>query len=324
VRVALDPTAEVVARAIEGGQNVVVTHHPAALSMPARLAPGAGPAGVLFAAAASGIALLNAHTNLDRDPAAQRRLPEILGLRPKAPLEGGTTAMAVVTAYVPPEAAADVTAAMSAAGAGRIGDYTACSFSVRGEGRFTVPAAGRPAIGSRGGSEAASEDRVEMVCPADRAFAVVGAARAAHPYEEPLITVTAVEMARNAACLGMVSDAPSAETLGSLAARCAQTFGRVPRVWGAADKPVSRVATSTGSAGSLLSAAASVQADVLVAGEVRYHDAMAAGGVAVIELGHDVSEWPLVTVLADAVREVADLDAATVSVEEPRYGWWTP
>jgi len=43
-------------------------------------------------------------------------------------------------------------------------------------------------------------------------------------------------------------------------------------------------------------------ADALVCGEVRYHDALdaAESGLAIIEVGHDVSEWPLVEVLGRA------------------------
>ena len=33
-------------------------------------------------------------------------------------------------------------------------------------------------------------------------------------------------------------------------------------------------------------------------------------GLAVVELGHDVSEWPLVSLLEDVVRSVPGLDAA--------------
>ena len=67
VVLALDPTVEVIERAFGLGANVVVTHHPAFLSPPQRLTPGGGSADVVFAALSKGVALINAHTNLDRD-----------------------------------------------------------------------------------------------------------------------------------------------------------------------------------------------------------------------------------------------------------------
>jgi len=87
--------------------------------------------------------------------------------------------------------------------------------------------------------------------------------------------------------------------------------------------PVARIAVANGSAGSLI-ADALASADALVAGEVRYHDALAAvaAGLGIVEAGHDVTEWPIVTVLADAVRR-ASSDSVPVTVEPPTAGWWT-
>jgi hypothetical protein len=312
-------------RAVASGQNVVVTHHPVALSMPDSITAGGGVAGVLFSALDAGIALINAHTSLDRDEKAQRRLPELLGLVPLAPLETALMPMAVVTTFVPPDDADRVVAAMGEAGAGHIGDYTGCSFSVEGVGRFDVPAGGHPAVGGPGSSQRAGELRVEMVCAQVRATAAANACAAAHPYEEPLIIVTEAHIGRNAASLGLVSEPAAPETLRTLGDRCLDVFGVRPRVWGDPDRPIARVATTTGSGGSLIGDVLSAGADVLVTGEVRYHDAMtAAGRLAIIELGHDVSEWPLVSALAEAVRDTPRLDPACVAVESASAGWWTP
>jgi putative NIF3 family GTP cyclohydrolase 1 type 2 len=115
-------------------------------------------------------------------------------------------------------------------------------------------------------------------------------------------------------------------TLEELAVSAAEVFGVTPRVWGDRGAHVTRVATATGSAGALIGDAISSGAQALVAGEVRYHDAVdaAAAGLAVIELGHDVTEWPLVTLLERVVREVAGLDHDDVHVLPATAGWWTP
>jgi putative NIF3 family GTP cyclohydrolase 1 type 2 len=139
------------------------------------------------------------------------------------------------------------------------------------------------------------------------------------------VTSTDVVIGRNAARLGTVNEAPEGMTVGSLARAASAAFGVVARVWGDAERPIARIATSTGSAGSLAAAALAQGADALVAGEVRYHDALSAAeaGLAVIELGHDVSEWPLVGLLAGVVRSVPGLDGSMVHVLPPTPGWWT-
>ena len=84
-----------------------------------------------------------------------------------------------------PEDALDATRdAVFAAGAGRIGNYTRCSWYTAGTGTFEGEEGTAPTIGEAGREERVSELRVETVVPAERAADVVRALLAAHPYEE--------------------------------------------------------------------------------------------------------------------------------------------
>ena len=166
-----------------------------------------------------------------------------------------------------------------------------------------------------------------MVAPRNRARGVVAAARGAHPYEEPLIVAADVEIARSSARMGMLCAAPDGLTLRGLARhRRRLPSASTPVVWGDPDMPLARVATATGSAGSLVGDVFASGAQALVAGEVRYHDALdaAENGLAVVELGHDVSEWPLVGLFEGAVRSTLGLAAGDVHVLPALPGWWTP
>lgn len=79
--------------------------------------------------------------------------------------------------------------AIAAAGAGVVGEYTHCSFTSAGTGRFLPSAAANPMLGQRGALNAEPELRVETFCQRDRARAVVAALRDAHPYDEPVYYV---------------------------------------------------------------------------------------------------------------------------------------
>jgi len=327
VVLALDPTCEVIAKAASLGANVVVTHHPAFLETPRWLTPGRGSAGVLFAAMDAKVALINAHTNLDRAPAAGQLLADMLGLTAVKPLERRLMPMSLVTAFVPPARAEAVAVAMAGAGAGRLGEYEGCRFvSGEGSGIFTPSANARPRAGTRGEPSHAAEVRVDMIAPRGRVKGVLAAARSAHPYEEPLITATDVEIARASARMGMLCDAPAGTTLGSFAQLTARAFGITPRVWGDPDQPLARVATGTGSVRALVGDALAAGASALLGGEVRYHDALdaAENGLSIVEIGHDVSEWPLVGLLEEVVRAVPGLDPASVHVLPATPAWWTP
>jgi hypothetical protein len=86
--------------------------------------------------------------------------------------------------FVPREALEATRDAVFAAGAGRIGGYTRCSWYTAGTGTFLGGEGTAPATGEPGREQRASELRVETVVPADRVREVVAALLAAHPYEE--------------------------------------------------------------------------------------------------------------------------------------------
>lgn len=101
--------------------------------------------------------------------------------------------------------------------------------------------------------------------------------------------------------LGSVADLGEPCALGELARRCREVFGRVAQVYGDPAQRVARAAFFTGSLGGCGEDALAAQADVVVCGECGYHRALdlVGRGCAVIILGHDASELPLVDVLAE-------------------------
>lgn len=90
--------------------------------------------------------------------------------------------------FTVPETHADaVREAACKAGAGRIGEYAFCSFSLKGTGRFLPLSGANPFLGAAGKLETVSEERIETICPQEALPAVLDAIRKAHPYEEPYI-----------------------------------------------------------------------------------------------------------------------------------------
>jgi hypothetical protein len=89
-----------------------------------------------------------------------------------------------IVTFVPLENADDVREALGEAGAGQIGEYSFCSYSVVGKGRFIPSDNANPHIGSSGIAEAVDEERVEVECDRSKAKAIIEAMKTAHPYEE--------------------------------------------------------------------------------------------------------------------------------------------
>lgn len=90
---------------------------------------------------------------------------------------------------VPPKNADAVRDALGKAGAGKLGNYSYCSFSVTGTGRFLPNKNAHPHIGTPNRPEAVTEERIEVICDRVEAKAVIAVLRTAHPYEEPAIDI---------------------------------------------------------------------------------------------------------------------------------------
>ena len=108
-------------------------------------------------------------------------------------------------------------------------------------------------------------------------------------------------------------------TLGDLAARLRDSFETVPTVWGDPKMTVSRPAFLGGSLGDFGGA------DVVVTGEVGYHRAqdLSLRGMGVVALGHDRSEQPFCSILADACVSIG-VPAEHVYVNPLPTQWWVP
>ena len=74
-------------------------------------------------------------------------------------------------------------------GGGKIGEYTYCSFSVKGKGRFLPNEGSSPTIGAVGKPEIVEEERIEITCNMTNAKKVIDSIRETHSYEEPAIDV---------------------------------------------------------------------------------------------------------------------------------------
>lgn len=123
--------------------------------------------------------------------------------------------------------------------------------------------------------------------------------------------------------LGSAADLGWPVALGLFAERCRSAFGRVAQVYGDPSRPVRRAAFFTGSLGGCGEDALAAGCDVVVCGECGYHRALdlTARGCAVIILGHDFSELPLVDVLAERL-EVAGVPGDDIVRVTGRPSWF--
>lgn len=89
-----------------------------------------------------------------------------------------------IVVYVPLTHTEQVREAIGQSGGGKLGNYSHCSFSTRGIGRFKPEAGANPHIGEVGKPEEVEEERIEVTCHKDVVGNVIAAIKRVHPYEE--------------------------------------------------------------------------------------------------------------------------------------------
>ncbi len=292
--VALELTEPVLDEAVSGGYDTILTHHPLLFS-PLRSLVDEHPRERLVRRLIAGkINLFACHTNLDAAPGGLADIVgDALGLRDTTPLEHAPARWYKLVGFVPPESVEEVAAAVFAAGAGTIGEYQECAFASEGRGWFTPGPAAHPAIGEPAVRQRISEIRWEAVVPQARLGGVIAAYVSAHPYEEPAFDVYPVQDVLPSGGLGRVGGLPESTTVSALAARVADVVGLGGCCWsGDGDRIVSRVGVVPGSGRSLIDAAAP-SCEVMITGDLSYHDAERAGemGLSLIAAPHGELEW---------------------------------
>lgn len=329
VTVAVDATAAVVDDVPEGG--LLLAHHPLLLRGVDTVAADTAKGALVHRLIRTRRALYTAHTNADAaDPGVSDALAAALGLTVEGVLEpaGAAPGLDKWVIFVPAENAGAVRAAVFAAGAGQIGDYSQCSWSVTGTGQFLPHDGASPAIGSIGRVEQVSEDRVEVIAPSRLRPAVLAAMRAAHPYEEPAFDVLELAPLPSGCGLGRVARLPEPEPLRAFVDRVGDRLPATAwgvRAAGDPDATVSRVAVCGGAGDSLLDTVSRAGVDVYVTADLRHHPAdehRRAGGVALVDVAHWASEQPWCEQAAGVLRERFG-ERLAVRVSDIRTDPWT-
>lgn len=323
VHLALDPTEETLAEAIDAGADLLLTHHPLLLRGVSQISATTSKGRILRAAIKADCAMFNAHTNADRARhGVNDALAGAVGLLDTAalvPAEG--MRLEKIVTFVPEPDVSTVIDALAAAGAGAVGDYTRCAFTSTGVGTFVPGVDANPTIGERGSAAEVAETRIEMVLNPRVRHAVIEALRSSHPYEEPAFDVLAMVSLPGDSGLGRVGDLPEPRTVRQLVTDLTLTLPTAPvgiRATGDPDRMVRRVAVLGGSGDSHLDDAARSGADAYVTADLRHHPAsehLAEHGPALIDAGHWASESVWLPMVGRLLTErLAGQVTCTVSV----------
>ncbi|KAF0215743.1 MAG: hypothetical protein FD174_3989 [Geobacteraceae bacterium] len=306
IMVALDAGPAAVDAAVANKCQLLLTHHPLIFTPLKKIALSDPIGRILALAIRHDLAVVSLHTNYDvAEGGVNDLLAGRLGVQSCEPLKiGAMEELVKLSVFVPKgheERVLDALFQFS----GFIGNYRDCSFRTSGIGTFKPLEGAKPFLGEVGKREHAEENRLEVLLRRTDLTAAVNALRKVHPYEEPAFDLYPLLNQGKARGLGRIGVLSEAVTLEHFAATVKERLCLSGmRFVGDAGHKVKKVALCGGSGASLLRDASYKGADVLITGDVKYHEAREAEalGLALIDAGHFATERLMVCGVADRLK----------------------
>lgn len=295
VMVTLDVLENVVDEAIHKEVDLIIAHHPVLFVKPASINTDQSKGRILQKLLSHDITVYASHTNLDiAEGGVNDVLSERIGLTNTKPFVSNFQENVYkVAIHTPVDHAESVREAISEAGGGHLGDYSHCTFQIKGEGTFKPLDGSDPFIGQAGELEKVDELKIETIVKEKSLDSVIQSIITTHPYEEPAYDVYRVEINGEERGLGRIGELPEETDLKQFAENVKKAYD-VPalRVTGEDAKKVKKVAVVGGSGEDFFKAARAKGADVLITGDVTFHKAQdaLADGLAIIDPGHHVEK----------------------------------
>jgi dinuclear metal center YbgI/SA1388 family protein len=280
----IDVTEAILGEALHLGANLIISHHPVIFNPLKKITGSSLTERMIITAVRNNLALYSAHTNLDNhQEGVNLRICQKLDLREPEILLPAQKDLNKLVTFVPLSYADQVKSALFAAGAGHIGKYDQCSFSVEGQGSFRASAGSKPFAGEVGKFHLEKEIRIETVFPAYLRKKVLDALRVAHPYEEVAYDIFPLVNISDGTGTGMMGKLHEPMHEEDFFARVKKIFGcGVIRVSPFLNTPVEKVAVCGGSGSFLIPRAIEAGAHVFLTADIKY--------LVIADIGHYESE----------------------------------
>lgn len=293
VLICLDAIESVIDEAIQKKYNLVVAHHPIIFSGLKKITGKNYIERTIIKAIKHDIAIYACHTNLDNvRSGVNHQIANQLELIHTRILEPKSGRLKKLYSYAPKSATQKILEGLFAAGAGNIGNYSECSFTIDGHGTFMGNEISNPKIGERNIRHTENEDKIEVIFPDYRQEKILTALREHHPYEEIAYEIITLDNRYQDLGSGMIGELKqpmdALEFLQFLKTKMKVGCVRHTALNG---KKIHKVALCGGSGSFLLPKAIAEGADIFVSADFKYHQFFDADNQIIIaDIGHYESE----------------------------------
>lgn len=291
ILVTLEANEKVVDEAIQKGVDLIITHHPFIFSKINRVNSGDLKGRLILKLIKNDISLYSMHTNFDiAKDGLNDYFMEIMGFENCEILEETTSEkLYKLAVYVPNTHVQIIRDVLGKNNAGFIGNYSHCTLNTAGIGTFKPEEGTNPYTGTIGKIEETHEVKVETVVPKSILNKVIKEMIKAHPYEEVAYDVYELQNEGEKQGLGRIATLDNEITLEELANKIKDTLDMDKiRLVGDLKSKIKKVALCTGAGSDLVKLSKRKGAQVLITGDMKYHEAQDAldMNMNVIDCGH--------------------------------------
>jgi len=322
VWVSLDASLDVVEKACQNDADLLITHHPLIFRPLHSVDFGTQIGSVIRMAVQCKLAIYSSHTNLDIVAGGLNEvLAEAIGLKRLEVLgEPVKDEKIKLVIYVPEDYEKKILDAILETKAGKIGEYSSCTFRNKGEATFRPGSMATPFIGRTGEITDTNEIRIETVVQKDDFSDVIEHVRSHHPYETMAYDVYPLLPNTDLNGIGRIGEFDEKMELKSLALKIKEILRlKYVKISGNHKLAVKRAAVCTGSGSGMMKYFILSGAQVYISGDLGYHDAKdaQAANLGIIDIGHFASEHLIVDVIVQRLKRI--LSKAGINVKLNAY-----
>ena len=293
VLICLDCTEDVVDEAIDKSCNLIVAHHPIVFSGLKSIVGKNYIERTIIKAIKNDIAIYAIHTNLDNiKHGVNAVIAKKLGLEKTKILRPKKDFIKKLSFYCPVSDAQRLKKLLWEAGAGKIGNYSHCSFSTIGYGTFMGNDDSKPSLGKKNVLHTEKEEKIEMIFPYYLQNNILNTLFSEHPYEEVAYEIYLLDNVNQDIGSGLfgklITPMKSNNFLKHLKKVMQTDCIRFTDIH---KEQIETVAICGGSGSFLLGDAKRVKADIFITADFKYHDFFdAENDIIIADIGHYESE----------------------------------
>lgn len=290
----LDLDSSSLNQAISTKSNFIFTHHPLLFKPINKLTFDYDEkSNLVRKIVKNDITVYSAHTNFDfTKDGVSFELARILKLSNVTFLENQVENQIKLVVFVPAGYEEKIASAIFNAGGGVIGEYSKCSYQLKGTGTFEGSEASNPKFGTKENFEKVDEVRIEVLVNNWRLNKVLNAMIEAHPYEEPAYDIYPVKNMNvnfGFGAIGLLAEEMSNNEFLRHVSKCLRSNNL--RFTTGNKKRIKKVAVCGGSGSDLLNSAINKNADAFVTADIKYHTFQdAKGKIMLVDAGHYETE----------------------------------